>query len=118
MPPFTCHLFVCCNQREPGHARGCCDPEGNQALKDALKKEMKQRGLGATVRVNEAGCLDQCEFGPTLVIYPQQIWYGNVKPSDVPRIVDETLVAGRIIPELKIPDECLNTKGKVPWQRG
>jgi (2Fe-2S) ferredoxin len=118
MPPFTCHLFVCCNQREPGHARGCCDPEGNQELKDALKKEMKKRGLGATVRVNEAGCLDQCEFGPTLVIYPQQIWYGNVKPEDVPRIVDETLVAGRIVAELQIPDECLNTKGKTPWARG
>ncbi len=118
MPPFTCHFFVCCNQREPGHARGCCDPAGNQALKEALKTAMKKRGLGATVRVNEAGCLDQCEFGPTLVIYPQQIWYGNVKPEDVPRIVDETLVAGRIIQELQIPDECLNTKGKTPWHRG
>ena len=67
------------------------------------------------VRANRAGCLDQCEYGPTVVIYPQQIWYGRVSPQDVPRIIDETVVGGRVIPELQIPDECLNTKGKVPW---
>ena len=83
MPPFTCHLFVCCNQREPGHPRGCCDPEGAASLKAALKEALKLRKLGPTVRVNEAGCLEQCEYGPTVVVYPQQIWYGQVTPADV-----------------------------------
>jgi len=118
MPAFTCHLFVCCNRREPGHPRGCCNADGSAALRAALKDELKRQGLGPTVRCNEAGCLDQCEFGPTLVIYPQGIWYGRVTPDDVPRIVAETVVGGRVLEELRIPDACLNTKGKVPWQRG
>lgn len=117
MPEFICHLFVCCNRREPGHARGCCDPEGAGALKAALKEALKARKLGPTVRVNEAGCLDQCEYGPTVVVYPRQIWYGCVTLADVERIVDETVVAGRILSDLQIPAECLNTKGRVPWRR-
>lgn len=117
MPPYTCHLFVCCNRREPGNPRGCCDPDGSAALRSVFKAELKKRDLGPLVRANEAGCLDQCEYGPTVVLYPQGIWYGRVKPEDVPRILDETVVGGRILDDLRIPDECLNTKGKVAWSR-
>jgi (2Fe-2S) ferredoxin len=118
MPTFTHHVFVCCNRREPGHSRGCCDPEGAGRLREALKARLKQRNLGELlVRVNQAGCLDQCEYGPNLVIYPQGIWYGRVTLDDLDRIIEETILGGRIIEELRIPDECLNTKGKVPWVR-
>ena len=72
----------------PGHRRGCCDPEGQQALRDAFKRELKQAGFGPLARANHAGCLEQCEHGPTVVIYPQGIWYGRVRVEDVPRIVD------------------------------
>jgi (2Fe-2S) ferredoxin len=112
MPPFTSHIFVCCNQRAPGHARGCCDAEGQGKLRDCFKKELKSRGLGPLVRANQAGCLDQCELGPTVVIYPQAIWYGGVTEADVPRIIEETIIGGRVIEELRIPEEKLNTKGK------
>jgi len=114
MPKFTCHLFVCCNRREAGHSRGCCDPAGSEALREKFKSELNRRGLGPTVRANKAGCLDQCELGPTVVIYPQQIWYGHVQPEDVERILDETVIGGRILEDLVIPDELLNTKGKGP----
>jgi (2Fe-2S) ferredoxin len=109
MPKFECHLFVCCNQRKPG-SRPCCDPDGKEKLRDRFKSELKKRKLGNTFRINKAGCLDQCELGPTIVIYPQQIWYGNVQLEDVERIIDETVIAGRVISELLIPDEKLNTK--------
>jgi (2Fe-2S) ferredoxin len=109
MPPFTHHIFVCCNRREPGHARGCCDPQGSEALRGALKAELKTRKLGPLVRANHAGCLDQCERGPTVVIYPQGIWYGGVQLADVARIVEETIVGGKIIADLRIPDDQLNT---------
>ena len=115
MPPFACHLFVCCNTREPGHARGCCDPEGSESLRNLFAAALKGHKLDAPVRANRAGCLDQCEYGPTVVIYPQQIWYGRVLPEDVPRIVEETIIGGRVLEDLRIPDQCLNTKGKVPW---
>ena len=94
---------------------GCCDPEASESLRNLFAAALKARKLDVPVRANRAGCLDQCEYGPTVVIYPQQIWYGRVRPEDVPRIVDETIVGGRVIEELRIPDVCLNTKGKVPW---
>jgi (2Fe-2S) ferredoxin len=115
MPKFTCHLFVCCNQRELGHRRGCCNPDGSAKLRELFKSEVAKRGLTPDVRANQSGCLDQCEYGPTVVIYPQAIWYGHVTPNDVPRIIEETVINGRIIEELVIPDECLNSKGQVPW---
>lgn len=112
MAPFTHHIFVCCNYRQPGHRRGCCDPEGDDILRDLLKSEIKRRGLKASVRANKAGCLDQCEMGPVLVIYPQAIWYGGVREKDVPRIVEETIINGQVIEDLLISDELLNTKGR------
>lgn len=108
MAQFTHHIFVCCNQRKKDHARGSCDPDGDEELKSALKKEIEKRGLKPQVRANEAGCLDQCELGPVIVIYPQAIWYGGVRIKDVPRIVEETIVNGRVIADLLIPDEKLN----------
>jgi (2Fe-2S) ferredoxin len=110
MPSFTCHLFVCCNQRDSSSGRKCCDPEGNEALRDRFKKELKRRNLGPLVRANSAGCLDQCELGPTVVIYPQQIWYGGVRLEDVPRIIEETVIGGRVLEDLLIDDSLLNTK--------
>jgi (2Fe-2S) ferredoxin len=108
MSAFTHHIFVCCNQREPGSARGCCDPEGTEALRSAFKAELKKRNLGPAVRANKAGCLDQCELGPTVVIYPQAIWYGGVQLTDVQRIIDETVIGGRILEDLLISDDRLN----------
>ena len=108
MPRFSHHIFVCGNVRRPGHPRGCCDPNGEQALRQAFKSELKKAGLGLLVRANEAGCLEQCEHGPTVVIYPQGIWYGRVKIDDVRRIVARTVVAGEILEDLLIADSCLN----------
>ena len=108
MPTFSNHIFVCCNQREPGHSRGCCDPDGSEALRSCFKAELKRRNLGPLVRANESGCLDQCELGPTVVIYPQEIWYGHVRLEDVPRIIEETVIGGRVLADLLIPDSALN----------
>jgi (2Fe-2S) ferredoxin len=111
MSKFTSHIFICCNQRAAGHSRGCCNRDGSEALRERFKKEVKRRQLDPLVRANKAGCLDQCEHGPAVVIYPQQIWYGHVTPDDVPRIIDETILGGRVIEELLIRDEDLNAKG-------
>jgi (2Fe-2S) ferredoxin len=100
MPALTHHIFICCNQRPTGHPRGCCDPEGNEALRECFKQELKARGLKGDIRANSAGCLDRCEQGPTVVIYPQAIWYGHVTPADVPRIIEQTLLRGEILPDL------------------
>ena len=108
MPPFSHHIFICCNQRSPGHRRGCCNPDGNEALRNAFKAEVKGRRLGPLVRANKAGCLEQCEHGPTVAIYPQGIFYGGVTLDDVPRIIEETVLGGRILEDLQIDGSCLN----------
>ena len=108
MPAFTHHVFVCGNQRQCGHPRGCCDPEGNNLLRNELKAAIKSRQLGPLVRVNSAGCLDQCELGPAMVVYPQGVWYGNVQRSDIQRIVD-AIADGETVDDLRISEADLNT---------
>ena len=114
MSKFTHHIFVCLNERPKGDPRGCCAALGSVGLHAFFKKEVERLGLKGIVRANKAGCLDQCELGPTIVIYPQGIWYGRVRREDVDRIVEQTVVNGQIIEELLIPDDQLNTKGGRP----
>ena len=85
-------------------------------MRNAFKVEVGKRKLGPLVRANKAGCLEQCEHGPTVVIYPQGIWYGKVTPADVPRILDETVIGGRILEDLLIADTCLNNPNCVHLQ--
>ena len=103
------HIFVCCNQREPGHPRGCCDPQGKAELQLAFKQKLEQRGLKHRVRANKSGCLDQCEHGPNLVVYPDAVWYGRVTLADVEEIIESHIVGGRPVERLVLPDACLNT---------
>lgn len=125
MAPFTHHIFICENERPAGHSRGCCRSRGVEmgqegtvaggTLKERFKSELQARGLKSQVRANTAGCLDQCELGPVVVIYPQAIWYGRVRAADVQRIVERTIQGGEILSDLLIPDEFLNIKGaKLP----
>lgn len=88
-PPlhFQAHVFVCCNRRPDGHKRGSCAARGSEGLRDYMKARAKELGL-AGVRVNMAGCLDRCEFGPTMVIYPEGIWYKVETKSDIDEVLE------------------------------
>ena len=109
MARFEKHIFICCNQREPGHPRGCCDPAGGAELQKAFKEKLKTRGLKAQVRANKSGCLDQCEHGPNLVVYPEGVWYGGVTLADVDEIIESHLVGGRPVERLRLAETCINT---------
>ncbi|HWR15961.1 MAG TPA: hypothetical protein VN577_14125 [Terriglobales bacterium] len=109
MPKFLKHIFVCTNQREEGHPRGCCDPTGQGELQKALKKHLAQHGVHARVRANKAGCLDQCEHGPTIVVYPDAVWYGRVTEGDLEEIVTSHIIGGKVVERLQLPDSCINT---------
>jgi (2Fe-2S) ferredoxin len=108
MPLYERHVFVCGNTREAGHPRGCCAAKGSESVRDALKNELKTRGLNKRMRINQAGCLDQCEHGVTVVVYPEQVWYGFVKPSDVPEIVESHLIGGQPVERLRLAESCVN----------
>ena len=108
MPKFEKHIFICTNQRAEGHPRGCCNPSGEGELHRLFKTKLAQRGIKNTVRANKAGCLDQCELGPTVVVYPEAVWYGHVTPADVDEIIDAHIIGGKPVQRLVIPDDQLN----------
>jgi (2Fe-2S) ferredoxin len=81
------HVFFCVNEREPGHQRGCCAEKGSQALRDYMKDKAKEMGL-KRVRINQSGCLDRCELGPSVVIYPEGVWYRCATKGDVDEILE------------------------------
>ena len=110
MPAFERHVFVCHNVRPVDAPRPSCTTDGKSDLHTQLKKLVDEAGLGGKVRINKSGCLDQCEHGPTVVVYPDAVWYGNVKPEDAAEIVAEHLVGGRPVEWLRVAEECLNTK--------
>jgi len=99
---FRYHVFVCENRRPDGDPRGCCAARGGEAVRAALKAELKKRGLSGVVRANGAGCLDACQHGPSLVVYPEGTWYGGVTAADVPEIVESHLAGGRPVERLLV----------------
>ena len=103
MPSFQRHVFVCTNERAPDHPRGSCKLKGSVEVRDTLKAQLKAKGLGKIVRANNAGCLDQCEMGITIVVYPEQVWYGHVTVADIAEIVEEHLIHGRVVERLLLP---------------
>ena len=82
-----------------------------------MKDAVKEAGLKGRVRVNEAGCLDQCEHGPVVVVYPEAVWYGFVQAKDVEEIVEEHLKHGRPVERLRLPQGCINSK-ECPHREG
>jgi (2Fe-2S) ferredoxin len=118
MPKFEKHLFICTNQRAEGHPRGCCDPSGNAELHRLFKTKLAQRGVKNMVRANKAGCLDQCELGPTVVVYPEAVWYGHVTPADVDEIIDSHILGGRPVERLIIADDQLNVPKAEQAKKG
>ena len=62
------------------------------------------------MRSNHSGCLDQCEHGPTVVVYPEAIWYGFVTLNDVEEIIESHIIGGKPVERLRLADSCLNTE--------
>jgi len=99
---FTTHVFFCVNEREKGHRRGCCLAKDSQTLRDYMKVKAKEMKL-PRVRINSSGCLDRCELGPSVVIYPEGVWYTCKTTEDVDRILEEHLRDGGRVDDLLMP---------------
>lgn len=102
MSYYERHVFFCCNQRDQGEA--CCNNHGAQEMRDYAKKRIKALDLNGAgkIRINSAGCLDRCDEGPVLVVYPEAVWYTYVDQADIDEIVDQHLVKGKVVERLKI----------------
>lgn len=113
-PPYERHVFVCTNRRPPESPRGSCAAKGSEELVAAFKREVAARGLAGTVRANASGCLDACEHGPSVVVYPDAVWYGHVTLEDVPAIVEEHLLHGRPVERLRMKLEAKGPRRLPP----
>ena len=84
-PPYQKIIFVCTNSRDGGAI--CCSGGGSVAIREALKRYVKENGLQGKVRVSQSGCMDLCSQGPNIMIFPDGIWYKDVTLEDVPAII-------------------------------
>lgn len=92
---FEKHVFVCTS------GDWCTETDGDgHGVHARLKKLVKAAGLNGRVRVNHSGCLDQCGYGPLVVVYPEGVWYWGVQPDDADEIVQEHLLGGRPVERL------------------
>jgi (2Fe-2S) ferredoxin len=105
MKKFEKHVFICNNSRAAGHPRGCCFDKGSKDLIDEFKKKVAALKLNKKIRINPSGCLDACEQGIAIVVYPEQVWYGNVKSSDIDEIIHSHLINGIPVERLIIKSE-------------
>ena len=55
------------------------------------------------MRANKSGCLDQCEHGPTVVVYPDAVWYGRVTEADIDEIIERHIIGGEPVARLRLP---------------
>ena len=103
------HIFICTNQR-PAGARVCCGDEHGHALVASFKKLIKDKGLNTEMRAQKTGCMEACELGPSVVVYPEGVFYGNVQLSDVEEIVTEHLENNRVVERLVMDFS------RLPWR--
>ena len=100
---FHKHVFFCTNQRENGET--CCNNFGAENMRDYVKNKVKKLGISNNknrIRINSAGCMDRCDEGPVLVVYPEGVWYTYVDERDLDEIIEEHLKNGRVVERLKI----------------
>jgi (2Fe-2S) ferredoxin len=99
---FDHHVFFCTNQRAAGES--CCNAHNAQAMRDYCKARIKALGavVPGKVRINSAGCLDRCDRGPVIVIYPEAVWYTYVDQEDIDEIIDSHLARGEPVERLRI----------------
>jgi (2Fe-2S) ferredoxin len=102
MSYYRRHVFFCCNQRQPPEK--CCANAGAADMQKYAKQRVKALGISGPgeVRINKAGCLDRCEEGPVIVVYPEAVWYTYVDEADIDEIIDRHVVGGEVVERLKI----------------
>jgi (2Fe-2S) ferredoxin len=94
------HIFICTNQRAANATRPSCGDAHGMEIVDAFKMKLKAKDLTIKVRAQKAGCLDICDYGQTVVVYPEGVFYVGVEVGDVDEIIDEHIVHDRPVTRL------------------
>ncbi|MGD1153497.1 MAG: NADH-quinone oxidoreductase subunit NuoF [Syntrophales bacterium] len=104
MKVFRSHFLICGGTG--------CHASGTAKVKKALIEEIDKRGLSKDVKIVETGCNGFCALGPIMVAYPEGVVYMSMKPDDMPELVEEHLVKGRILQRLLYKEPT--TKEVIP----
>jgi (2Fe-2S) ferredoxin len=88
--PYRRVIYICTNMREE-EGRPACAKRGSEALCERIKEEVKKRGLKGKVRAMKSGCMDLCEQGPNVMVFPDGAWHSGVSLDDVPTLVEKYL---------------------------
>ena len=104
---FQRHIICCTNDRDPDDPRGSCLARGAVELQSHVRTRAKELGI-ENIRVQQSNCLDRCELGPTMVIYPEGIWYSYQSNEDIEEILQTHVIGGGRVERLMLyPDERL-----------
>ena len=102
---YRSHVLVC-------GGTGCTS-SGSQRIRDRLEKEIAANGLSEEVGVVKTGCFGLCALGPIMIVYPEGTFYSMVQEDDIPEIVSEHLLKGRVVTRL-LYDETTKTDRIIP----
>ena len=100
MPKYQKHIFICINERDQNSPKGDCARCGGPEIRMQFVKLINQHGLKGKIRANKSGCLDVCELGAAVVIYPDNIWYTQVQLEDVDEIFEASILNNNIVDRL------------------
>ena len=99
---FRSHVLIC-------GGTGCTS-SGSQALFTKLEGELQAKGLENEIKIVQTGCFGLCALGPIMIVYPEGTFYSRVTPEDIPEIVEEHLLKGRIVDRLVYNDAADDKK--------
>lgn len=106
---YDIHVFCCVHVRPEGHPRGSCGAKRSRPLCDLMCRLGMVTGA-KRVRINQAGCMNLCEYGPTMVIYPDAVWYRFETEADVEAIFAEHIRRGRTVERLRLDPALLSVR--------
>lgn len=99
------HIFVCTQNRGPGHPRGSCQQNGCGEMWEEFQIQFQSRGLWGKFALTPAGCVGPCGAGPNVLVYPEGVLYGKVTKADVAAIIDEHLLGEKPVERLKVASD-------------
>ncbi|MEA1880799.1 MAG: (2Fe-2S) ferredoxin domain-containing protein [Candidatus Marinimicrobia bacterium] len=110
---YNKHIFICINERPECSAKGDCSRKGGKDIRLRFVQLINEHGLKGKVRANKSGCLDACEMGASIVIYPQGIWYSEVQLEDVDEIFNTSVLGNGIVDRIASTQETWDELNRI-----
>jgi (2Fe-2S) ferredoxin len=98
------HIFVCTNQRVAGARPSCGDQHGISLIQE-FKKQLNDKKLPIAIRAQKCGCLDICEKGPMVAVYPDAVFYGGVQVHDIQEIIESHIIGNQVVSRLEVKEK-------------